>query len=69
MIKVLNKIIEVIIAVLIVLMVLVSFRQIFIRFVPNNAADWTEKFLRYSLIWLTMLGFPYEHGKKSAYSD
>lgn len=63
MIKVLNKIIEVIIAVLIVLMVLGNFWQIFTRFVLNNAADWTEEFLRYSLIWLTMLGVPYAYGK------
>ena len=63
MVKVLNKIIEVIIAVLIVLMVLGNFWQIFTRFVLNNAADWTEEFLRYSLIWLTMLGVPYAYGK------
>lgn len=63
MIKVLNRIIEVIIALLIVLMVLGNFWQIFTRFVLNNAADWTEEFLRYSLIWLTMLGVPYAYGK------
>jgi TRAP-type C4-dicarboxylate transport system permease small subunit len=63
MIKVLNRIIEVIIAVLIALMVLGNFWQIFTRFVLNNAADWTEEFLRYSLIWLTMLGVPYAYGK------
>ncbi len=63
MIKILNKIIEVIIAILIVLMVLGNFWQIFTRFVLGNAADWTEEFLRYSLIWLTMLGVPYAYGK------
>jgi TRAP-type C4-dicarboxylate transport system permease small subunit len=63
MIKVLNRIIEAIIAVLIVLMVLGNFWQIFTRFVLNNAAGWTEEFLRYSLIWVTMLGVPYAYGK------
>jgi TRAP-type C4-dicarboxylate transport system permease small subunit len=63
MIKVLNRIIEVLIAVLIVLMVAGNFWQIFTRFVLNNAADWTEEFLRYALIWLTMLGVPYAYGK------
>lgn len=63
MIKVLNRIIEVIMAVLIVMMVLGNFWQIFTRFVLNNAADWTEEFLRYALIWVTMLGVPYAYGK------
>jgi TRAP-type C4-dicarboxylate transport system permease small subunit len=63
MIKILNRIIEVIMAVLIVLMVLGNFWQIFTRFVLNNAADWTEEFLRYALIWVTMLGVPYAYGK------
>jgi TRAP-type C4-dicarboxylate transport system permease small subunit len=63
MIKVLNRIIEALIAILIVLMVLGNFWQIFTRFVLNNAADWTEEFLRYALIWVTMLGVPYAYGK------
>jgi TRAP-type C4-dicarboxylate transport system permease small subunit len=67
MIKVLNRIIEVIIAVLITLMVLGNFWQILTRILASfkigNPAGWTEEFLRYALIWLTMLGVPYAYGK------
>jgi TRAP-type C4-dicarboxylate transport system permease small subunit len=63
LINVLNKVLEVVIAVLVAAMVLGNFWQIFTRFVLNNAASWTEEFLRYALIWLTMLGVPYAYGK------
>ena len=63
MIKTVNRIIETIMAVLIVCMVGANFWQIFTRFVLNHAADWTEEFMRYALIWLTMLGVPYAYGK------
>ena len=62
--KKVNRIIEVIMAALIVCMVGANFWQIFTRFVLNHAADWTEEFMRYALIWLTMLGVPYAYGKK-----
>jgi len=58
-----NRMIELIMAVLIVCMVGANFWQIFTRFVLNHAADWTEEFMRYALIWLTMLGVPYAYGK------
>ncbi|SFG45615.1 TRAP transporter small permease [Oribacterium sp. WCC10] len=61
--KTVNRIIETIMAVLIVCMVGANFWQIFTRFVLNHAADWTEEFMRYALIWLTMLGVPYAYGK------
>lgn len=61
--KKVNRIIETIMAVLIVCMVGANFWQIFTRFVLNHAADWTEEFMRYALIWLTMLGVPYAYGK------
>lgn len=61
--KKVNRIIETIMAVLIVCMVAANFWQIFTRFVLNHAADWTEEFMRYALIWLTMLGVPYAYGK------
>lgn len=63
LINILNKIIEVVMVVLIAAMVCGNFWQIFTRFVLNNAASWTEEFLRYSLIWLTMLGVPYAYSK------
>lgn len=62
--KILNKIIEYILAALVFVMVVGCFWQIFTRFVMNNPSQWTEEFLRYALIWLTMLGVPYAYGKE-----
>ena len=59
----LNKIIEITMIILIAAMVFGNFWQIFTRFILGNAASWTEEFLRYALIWLTMLGVPYAYGK------
>ena len=60
---ILDKVIEVLMLLLIACMVFGNFWQIFTRFVLNNAASWTEEFLRYSLIWLTMLGVPYAYSR------
>ena len=60
---ILNRIIEVLMAALIITMVAANFWQIFTRFVLNHAADWTEEYMRYALIWLTMIGVPYAYGK------
>lgn len=62
--KILNKVLEIILAILIAAMVIGCFWQIFTRFVLNNPSQWTEEFLRYALIWLTMLGVPYAYGKE-----
>ncbi len=62
--KYLDKVLEYILAILTVVMVVVCFWQIFTRFILNDPSDWTEEFLRYSLIWLTMLGVPYAYGKE-----
>ncbi len=45
-------------------MVLVACWQVFTRFVLNSPSTVSEEFLRYSLIWLTMLGSAYAYGKK-----
>lgn len=60
--KVLNKILGNIIAALTAIMVLVCCWQVVTRFVLNNPSKYTEEFLRYALIWLTMLGAPYAYG-------
>ena len=65
--KKLNKVLEYILAFLVVVMVVGCFWQIFTRFVLNNASSWTEELLRYALIWLTMLGVPYAYGKETAH--
>lgn len=62
--KVINKVIEYILAALVAVMVLGCFWQIVTRFILNNPSQWTEEFLRYALIWLTMLGVPYAYGKE-----
>lgn len=62
--KRLNQILEYILALLMAVMVAGCFWQIFTRFVLNNPSQWTEEFLRYALIWLTMLGVPYAYGKE-----
>ncbi|MDY3918789.1 MAG: TRAP transporter small permease [Candidatus Limivivens sp.] len=63
--KVLNKILEVILAIMVAVMVLGCFWQVITRFVLNNPSKYTEEFLRYMLIWLTMLGVPYAYGKEA----
>lgn len=61
--KLLNKIIEYVLAFLVIVMVVGCFWQIFTRFILNDPSQWTEELLRYALIWLTMLGVPYAYGK------
>ena len=62
--KVLNKILETILALLVMVMVVGCFWQIFTRFILGNPSKYTEEFLRYALIWLTMLGVPYAYGQE-----
>ena len=61
--KLFNKIIEYVLAFLVVVMVAGCFWQIFTRFILNDPSQWTEELLRYALIWLTMLGVPYAYGR------
>ncbi len=62
--KIINKILEWILAALVLVMVLGCLWQVITRFILNNPSQWTEEFLRYALIWLTMLGVPYAYGKE-----
>lgn len=62
--KIVNKILEYILAALVVVMVAGCLWQIFTRFVLNDPSSWTEELVRYTLIWLTMLGVPYAYGKE-----
>ena len=59
----LDKILEVILSIMVVLMVFGCVYQIFTRFVLQNPSDWTEEFVKYVLIWTTMLGVPYAYGR------
>lgn len=58
-----NRVIETVMIILLITMVGANFWQIFTRFALNHAAGWTEEYMRYSLIWLTMLGVPYAYSK------
>ena len=62
--KILNKVLEIIMIVLVGGMVVGCFWQVITRFVLNNPSKYTEEFLKYSLIWLTMMGTPYSYGQK-----
>lgn len=62
--KALNKVLETILAVLVAVMVLGCIWQVATRFILNNPSKYTEEFLRYALIWLTMLGVPYAYGQE-----
>lgn len=61
--KALNKVLGVITAILMMVMVLGCCWQVVTRFILNNPSKYTEEFLRYALIWLTMLGMPYAYGQ------
>lgn len=63
--KILDKFLSSVIAVLVALMVLGCCWQVITRFILNDPSSWTEEFLRYALIWLTMLGAPYAYGQGS----
>lgn len=59
--KVLNKILGAILAALVGIMVVVVTYHVAVKIVAEPS-DWTDEFLRYSIIWLTMLGAPYAYG-------
>lgn len=61
--KILDRILEVVLAILVAVMVIGCLWQVFTRFVLNDPSQWTEELLRYLLIWCTMLGVPYAYGK------
>jgi len=65
MMKILNRFLETVLAILVALMVVGCFWQVITRFLLHNPSKYTEELLRYMLIWLTMLGVPYAYGKES----
>lgn len=56
--KLLNKILEILLGIVVAVMVAGCFWQVFTRFVLNSPSKYTEELLRYLLIWMTMLGVP-----------
>ncbi|MBU7591444.1 TRAP transporter small permease [Metabacillus halosaccharovorans] len=62
--KIVDKVTAFLTCSLMIVMVLVACWQVFTRFVLNSPSTVSEEFLRYSLIWLTMVGSAYAYGKK-----
>lgn len=57
-----NKVLRLVLAVMVGVMVIACCYQVITRFILNDPSKYTEEFLRYALIWLTMLGAPYAYG-------
>ena len=62
--KTLNKILGYLITIIMGVMVIAVCWQVITRFLLNNPSKYTEEFLRYALIWMTMLGVPYAYGQE-----
>jgi TRAP-type C4-dicarboxylate transport system permease small subunit len=63
--KIVDKVLKVVTSTLFLIMVAITFWQVISRYVLNNPSTITEEFLRFSLIWLSMLAAAYVVGKKS----
>ena len=62
LVKLMNTILRFILALMVAVMVIACCYQVVTRFILNDPSKYTEEFLRYALIWLTMLGAPYAYG-------
>ncbi len=62
LVKLMNTILRFILALMVAIMVIACCYQVVTRFILNDPSKYTEEFLRYMLIWLTMLGAPYAYG-------
>ncbi|WP_319471755.1 TRAP transporter small permease [uncultured Trichococcus sp.] len=61
----LDKTLEILCSAVFVVMILTTLYQIFMRTVMNNPNTVTEEFVRFSLVWLSMLAMAYVVGKRS----
>ncbi len=52
----LNKLLRYILAISMLIMVSVTFYQIIMRYVFNRAPSWSEEFVRYLFVWISVLG-------------
>ncbi|WP_227937016.1 TRAP transporter small permease [Alkalihalobacillus deserti] len=62
--KIVDTVTAVLTCSLMTVMVITACWQVFTRFVLSAPSTVSEEFLRYSLIWLTMVGSAYAYGKK-----
>ena len=56
LIDLLNRIVEYIICLLLILMVLTVFSQVLFRYIIHSPLPWSEELARYILIWISFLG-------------
>lgn len=63
--KYLDKILEIVCSVVLLVMILMVMWQVIARSILNNPSTLTEEFVRFSLVWLAMLASAYVVGKKS----
>lgn len=63
--KMVDRILEFITATLFLVMVGVTTWQVISRYILNAPSSMTEEFIKFSLIWLSMLSAAYVVGKKS----
>ena len=62
--KNINKILEKLLVVLMIIMTFDVLWGVFTRYVMGNQASWSEELARYLLIWIGLLGAAYASGKK-----
>ncbi|MFM4749443.1 TRAP transporter small permease [Aeromonas veronii] len=57
--KIINRIMEVMLGSIFIIMLCMTIWQIFSRFILNDPSSFTEEVLRFSIIWLVILGSSY----------
>lgn len=62
--KILDRIAQIFSVSLLTVMVFITCWQVFTRYVLNSPSGFSEEFLRYSLIWFTMVGGAYAYGQQ-----
>lgn len=63
--KVLDKLLEIVACFIFIAMLLVCLYQILSRYILKNPSAFSEEFLRFAIIWVSMLGIAYAFGKGS----
>lgn len=63
--SILDKVLEVVCSIVLVVMIVTVLFQVFSRTVLNSPNTITEELVRFGLVWLSMLGSAYVVGKKS----
>lgn len=59
----LDRILEIVLAILLAFMTLDVLLGVFTRYVLNSQSEWTDEMARYLMIWVSILGAAYASGK------